>query len=411
MSTFLNILLFLAPISLPAYLLRFKIFNLPTTVLEIFIFILIFAWILKNKEKILRINPHQILGIWFWPILIWFLATILAIIISPNPILAFGYWRAFILEPLVFFYILQFEYQNHNSKIFSYLFYGIIVSLAITSIYSLIQFLTNINLPAPWNTAWNTRRSTGFFGYPNGLSLFLTPFIITVLAYFLEFKKQIKKQHQYLFLIIIIISSLALLSSKSIGAFLALLISSIILFINHRFTKKIGIIIALVSVLFSFFAGYKIFHTELHPQTIEQRFTSEKKWSSLVRLIIWQESWQIVKHHPLLGTGLRSYKTSVKPYHQKKWLEIFPHPHNLFLMIWIEIGLLGLLSFILICLVWIKQKNNLNLHQTIQISSPLIAILIHGLVDLPYFKNDLAIQFWLLAFISQFLIQKYASKK
>jgi len=32
--------------------------------------------------------------------------------------------------------------------------------------------------------------------------------------------------------------------------------------------------------------------------------------------------------------------------------------------------------------------------------APLVAILVHGLVDVPYFKNDLAMAFWLLVFLT-----------
>ena len=195
------------------------------------------------------------------------------------------------------------------------------------------------------------------------------------------------------------------------GGILAITITSLILFIANQKTRLLGIILLLLSLLTISFSAYKIINTELHPQTIEKHLLSEKKWSSSIRLIIWKESWQIIKHHPILGTGLRSYKTAIAPFHKATWMEIFPHPHNLILMLWIETSLIGLISFTILCITWFQQTKKQNFLTTILIISPLLAILIHGMVDMPYFKNDLSLQFWILASLSpSLLIQKKYEK-
>ena len=130
----------------------------------------------------------------------------------------------------------------------------------------------------------------------------------------------------------------------------------------------------------------------------------------------------------LIGAGLANFQTAIKPYHtegifikdfsdpdfQRKlvfnepyrtahWqpLEIYLYPHNLVLNFWSEIGLAGLLLFIWIIgkYFWLGARNwktQENRYIVIGFIGAMVAIIAHGLVDAPYFKNDLAVIFWLL---------------
>ena len=82
------------------------------------------------------------------------------------------------------------------------------------------------------------------------------------------------------------------------------------------------------------------------------------------------------------------------------------YPHYIFLNFWTEIGLLGALIFTwligryyydAIKLLSKVEKNKRPL--LLALIGAMSAIFIHGLVDVPYFKNDLAIIFWLLVAI------------
>jgi len=75
-------------------------------------------------------------------------------------------------------------------------------------------------------------------------------------------------------------------------------------------------------------------------------------------------------------------------------------PHNIILNFWLEIGLLGLVAFGMIFAKFFKQTKVKLLQQkswlTLGIAAAMITILVHGLIDVPYFKNDLAILFWII---------------
>jgi O-antigen ligase len=114
---------------------------------------------------------------------------------------------------------------------------------------------------------------------------------------------------------------------------------------------------------------------------------------------MWAETWNMLKDRPVLGAGLSGYPTVFKPYHLAGHIEIFQYPHNIFLNFWTELGLLGVVLFLMTVALAFRRARNPA------ITASFIVILVHGLVDVPYFKNDLAFLFWLLiAFISSMTI-------
>jgi O-antigen ligase len=135
---------------------------------------------------------------------------------------------------------------------------------------------------------------------------------------------------------------------------------------------------------------------------------------------MWAETTEFLKAHPIAGAGLASYSQMIKPYRIDKWIEVFHHPHNIFLTMWVNIGLLGLFAFVWL-LVWffksaicpdarsgsrtscrdnlqsaINTERGTRDKPTIYIMTSMTIIIVMGLVDSPYIKNDLAILFWLL---------------
>jgi O-antigen ligase len=84
-----------------------------------------------------------------------------------------------------------------------------------------------------------------------------------------------------------------------------------------------------------------------------------------IRGLQWQEAVNLLKDHWLFGAGLNNYQTLMIQYHQITWLEIFLYPHNIFLNFWVELGLLGLIVFILLLVYIIQALRKLFLKQHI----------------------------------------------
>jgi len=148
-----------------------------------------------------------------------------------------------------------------------------------------------------------------------------------------------------------------------------------------------------------------------------QIISSDNRSSFHSRLIIWSTAAEIIKDSPLFGIGPGTFQDAYLSYtgrFSEPYLEwAVPQPHNIFLAFYLQTGLVGFIGFILI-LVWFfhpasKYKNNnvqypcLSSKQAI-ISNILVSLmiytLIHGLVDTTYWKNDLALMFWILIAIA-----------
>jgi len=83
---------------LPTYLIRFKIGFLPLTLLELMILILFLVWLIKKKDK-------WSLGSFKYPIIFWLIIATVSVFISPNLHSASGIWKAYFIEPILFFLV------------------------------------------------------------------------------------------------------------------------------------------------------------------------------------------------------------------------------------------------------------------------------------------------------------------
>ena len=63
--------------------------------------------------------------------------------------------------------------------------------------------------------------------------------------------------------------------------------------------------------------------------------------SGRYRVVAWQDSWQMIKDKPLTGWGVGAYRVAYRQYQREPWIAV-NFPHNLFLRIGVEIGVLGL---------------------------------------------------------------------
>ena len=93
--------------------------------------------------------------------------------------------------------------------------------------------------------------------------------------------------------------------------------------------------------------------------------------SGQIRINMWGETTELLRANPLTGAGLASYSKRIAPYHHpingNDNIEIFHHPHNIFLTMWVNLGILGLIGFVWM-IVWfyrvglteiIKRKKKL----------------------------------------------------
>lgn len=382
----------------PLYVLRFQLGPFPTTALEIALG-LIFALSLTSSNRTLWKQGWNKTAAWRFPVGLWILATLIAVIVAPNHISALGLWRAFVLEPILYAILLLGSINTDTEK--KEAIFALIASTIWIFLWSLIQFTFNLGIPHPWNTDILHRRATGPFPYPNAVALYCAPIAALCISLISKFHQPSPTRHpgedqdppiiRIIFILGFLSSLLATLLAKSIGGliaisaclFIALLVQQKTRIWTIIFTAVLAVIILLTPSL----------------RTPIVRNLSFGDWSGKVRLVIWKETKTMLADRAIQGAGLGAYPTVIAPYHTAKWMEIFQYPHNIILNLWSETGVLGIFAFAWICLTWIKQSKLSTEYRVLSLL-PLFAILIHGLVDVPYFKNDLALTFFVLIILT-----------
>jgi len=387
---------------LPSYLIRINIGGLPVTFLELMIVSLFLLWLIKDK-RYQRINHHGKINLeqalspqYRYPLIIILLAATISAIISPNQISAWGIWKAYFVEAFMFLLITVYTIKRSGE------IWQIIDLLGITTIILAIvgiwQKITGFGIANPFWADEATRRITTIFSYPNASALLLAPVVAIYAAYL--FKSDIKLKQLYK-LVVLLLGLVTIYWSQSAGAIVAVIASIIIVLLTMPKFIKPSIII----LVFSALCGIYFLSNNLTVQTVWQRIQTNQlplnATSLEIRVTQWRETWQLLKQQPILGSGLANYQQALKPYHQHQWLEIYLYPHNILLNFWTELGLLGVIGFGWLIYSALRDciKNILCQRRTI-LSRALLAgfsaLLIHGLVDVPYFKNDLSVLFLLL---------------
>jgi O-antigen ligase len=383
------------PLALPLYLVRFKIGPLPTTLLEVYLLVLFVTAMLGFGTGSWKKGLKE-MGEWKWPVLLWSIATLAAVFWSPSIVTGFGLWRAYVLEPVLVFVLLFGLREIVDRKQIER---SMRLVITIVGFWAIYQFISGQGIPSPWNVSIaDGRRATGPFPYPNALALFVVP----MGAYL--FARWIEARREWWLLTSWGMSGFSAFLAKSDGGMLALASATWFVLFARKETRRVAIALAVVGVVLIALVA------PLRNAFIEQATFSG--WSGRVRTWTWTETWNMLKDRPVLGAGFGGYPIVFKPYHEKTFIEIFQYPHTIVLNVWSEAGLVGLLAYTWIVVTWTRQVFTRHASRDkLHLLAPLIAILIHGLVDVPYFKNDLAIAFWLLAFLATIQLDREAIRR
>lgn len=389
---------------LPSYLIRFELFILPTTLLEGMILITIGVWFLQIGFKQVKLKYQNKIQPQVFPfqkqiILIMITATI-AIFISSETWKALGLWRAYFLEPILFFLIFI-QVINSKQKL-SKILYALGFSAIIISLFAIYQKITGEFIPVKMWQPENMRRVTSFYTSPNAVGLFLAPIIMIYLGW--VFENKAKKLFSFLWQIFTItIAIFAIIFTMSEGTWVGLIVALIFFtflsfFHQIKYKKSIIIFAILISIIIPLLNIDKI-------QTIIATPSAQN------RLTLWNGSLNFLTENPknfIFGAGIFGFPVVQDKFRDPLKLEPLIYPHNIFLNFWMEIGLLGMIAFIWMFISFFSQSINIIKKRKsfiiIGVTCALVTILVHGLLDVPYFKNDLALLFWVI--IGVFIISK-----
>lgn len=416
--------------ALPAYLIRFNV-GIPLTLLEVMILLNFSIWFIRNMHGVTQGIKNRLthkavtvdypFGV---EMVLLVITGFIAAGVAHFSNEAMGIWKAYFFEPVLFalviYQVVGRQEMGIEDKV-KRIIWPLIISGLVVSILAVYQKITGNLID---NTLWQapeTRRIVSVFGYPNAVGLYLETITIYIFGLILLLRGERVVINKFILLVLMHFTILAILFAKSAGAMLGLTagFAMFLLFYSKmsRRTVVLGFILAILVVII----------TPQGREKLQERLLL-KDFSGQVRLIGWSETYKMLVDGRLVsGAGLAGFREVVAPYHvpgfyfnkdkdpdfhrklilfnqeyrNKYWqpLEIYMYPHNIILNFWSELGVLGLLviTFLLGRFYYyaIKLLNNECRILVLTAMSAMTTILVHGLVDVPFFKNDLAILFWL----------------
>lgn len=388
---------YLVVLLLPSYQIRFSVGFVPMTFLESLILLLAAVTLgdllwkkkLKTAWRELFALDRKTLAL----ICLFLFASLCAVFVSPVPIKAAGIFKAYFLEAVAFYFLVRLIITSPQK--IQKLCQTLAALTLYLSLFGIYQFLTLYNLPFPWwGVGVASRRITSLLNHPNALALLLGPLVAAQI-----FLPQKTKLH----LLAIVFGLGALYLSFSRASWLALAVTILAwafvkisqsgsvspFFAERGYWKMLVILLSLVALVFVI----------PYSRTILLDLTSGEAATQQNRYVLWSAAWDMLKKSPVWGAGLMGFHEYYKNYPLGPDRVVQNYPHNYFFNFWLELGLLGLFSMLGLLFVFFRKvsrqiKNGGS--YALLAAAGMSMIVLHGLVDVSYFKNDLSVLFWLI---------------
>ncbi|MBX4191269.1 MAG: O-antigen ligase family protein [Candidatus Doudnabacteria bacterium] len=366
----------------PSYLIRFHIAGLPTTLLEVlivaFLFIIVIVQIQNRFSGIKKIKQ---LGSINYAIILFLTAGVIGTLMSPDKLSALGQFKAYLLEPVLLFYGVILTVKQKEQSLRAPIL-ALFWSAVIISALGIFQHYSFIFLPIRfWGNGEELTRIVSVFEYPNALSLYLAPLLGFFTA--LWFADYDLTKRRWTGILALAIIGWALILTFSRGAWISAVIGILFILFKEFEFKRVILPILIAGVLLLLLPGVR-----------DRLSLGLSDASSSAHYELLKVGFNKVTHSPIFGNGLAGFRTTQAESGYAG--EILNYPHNFLLNFWLELGILGLISFIWIIILAFYKASQNNRELALAVSVYLIIVLIHGLVDVPYFKNDLSVLFWFM---------------
>ncbi len=372
---------------LPLYIVRFSVMGIPTNLFE--------AAVWGAAVCALAI-PSARMKWWYAirsiprPYKIWMLcflvAAVLATIHSPILRSSAGILKGWIVTPMVFGSLLMAFADRRQG----------IRALSLSAVVVALLGISQID---------GLARISSLSDVPNSLSLFLVPVAVLAIGTGIREKDRVLQAFSLPMLA-------AIMTTQSFGALFALVGTALVgvslsppahwrregVRVKAAYGAALILVLSIAIFVLSGRISY-ILAPLTHPGATN---------SATVRLQLWDIGTDLIKKSPMLGIGLGQFEPAYQQELHRKFTSedkeanaaisyrlqpefVFRDPHNWIISFWLNTGLLGLLSFIALNYLAVKSLPS-------PIALALISMLLFGLVDTIYWKNDLSALWWLLWF-------------
>ena len=330
------------------------------------------------------------------PLILYITAGIISIFNSIN--LRSSLYEIYQLIPLLCIFMFT---SNLKEKQFVKLIVIIAASALLLSIYGIYQYFLGFEHTKEYLSLYFknimeasyareiliTRRAIATFFSPNMFASYLATVIPLCVG--LSVSTVLDKKTRFFCRLSVIFMLISLLLTKSLAGWISLSAGLVIFFIffNRRVPRRLILILGiliLIMPLFILLMRYDMFINFANQQnTISQR------------LSFWRSSLEIIKDFPWQGVGIGNF-SNIYPKYKELIANETRFAHNIFLHTWVELGLLGTLSLILLLFTFIRitlkaERNSLNIAAIISCYT----FIINNLLDFSFFIPQVSFILWI----------------
>ena len=397
----MNKLLFLLGLIIPLYVIRFQIFGIPTNVLEVAIGLVFIVFLFKFRDykKLFKLSNY-----WQTKTLIFGSLMVLAslgVLISEDLRSSLGIWKAYFVLPILLIFILS----QIQPKYYLSLIRGIIGSALIVAIITLAQVVV-LGLDGSFRPtalyALGLDKAVSQGGFANYIAMYLVPIFVLSLS-----RRNIPVELRWFVVSVLFIGIISTQSYAGIFAIIGVFVIWILtrILINYKNKQELitapvlrkylmPISIALI-ILISLF-GFWQFNTPKFQSLLDMN----NRNSITTRVQIWDTAITMIKNNTILGIGLadfqRVYSETIPEKYFPPYEWLVPEPHNLYFAFWLHLGVAGIIWIIYVLrytILKLIEAIKSNQWETYWLSLSLLSIYIYGILDTPFWKNDLALLF------------------
>jgi O-antigen ligase len=359
---------------LPLYVVRWHYGPLPTTLLETLIVLTVALYVIgrwREGQRRLVTTGYEI------PIAVLLVAGAVSVLVARDHRGALGLYRAYFVEPVIVFYVAV-DLVRRAEHVAALL----LAFAAGSSLFAVLNLIVFVQAVMAHDVHVGAAPNA-LYGDANYVAMYLEPPVAMAIGLILFAPRP---RWRLIGSAWFAITATALLFTFSKGSWLAMggVVLAMALSVP-RWGVPILVGSAAVALLVS------------RIPLIAQRL-SLTDVSIGGRLSLINGTLKMLRGSPILGFGLGGYSFQFRG----SIPEIYPH--DIWLTFWVEIGLIGMIAFavILFGLLWQgwrawARASDMFRPAAWGASAGLVAWLVHGFVDSPYWKNDMATEFWILA--------------
>jgi putative inorganic carbon (HCO3(-)) transporter len=358
---------------LPLYVVRWHYGPLPTTLLELLIEATVITYVIARWRQGWRRPVRTRIDAL---VVLLLLAGAVSVVVAHDHRAALGLYKAYFIEPVAVFYLSADLLRNPADR------RRVVIALAIGS-----SILAGLNIAAFARALLAHHVSVGnapnaVYGNANWVALYLEPPFAFAAGLTLFSPAG---RPRWLGAAWLAVVGTALLLTLSKGAYLGVAALALVAIATAGRKLLLAAVLAAIAVV-----AYRI------PVVAERMVSTEYVYQG--RIQIYQATLAMLRDRPIQGLGLSGYSYK---FHAGV-IEIYPH--NLWLAFWVETGLLGVIVFTLLLalLLWIGWRAWPSIDASLRpflwgALGTLVLWIVHGLVDSPYWKNDMSVEFWIAA--------------